>query len=83
MSIYVKYERYRREMKNIQTDLGLQRSSFSDLGLLEDYVFLYNESIQRGIEDLDSELFLKEWKKERRAHIQGIVDTLFLTDKEK
>jgi hypothetical protein len=33
--------------------------------------------------DLDTELFLKEWKKKRRAHIQKIVDASLLTEQEK
>ena len=35
------------------------------------------------LEDLDNELFLKEWKKKRSGHIQEIVDASMLTDDEK
>lgn len=35
------------------------------------------------LEDLDNELWLKEYKKKRRAHIQEIVDASMLTDQEK
>lgn len=34
-------------------------------------------------EDLDNELWLKEYKKKRRAHVQEIVDTSFLSQEEK
>jgi hypothetical protein len=35
------------------------------------------------LEDLNNELFLKEWKKKRRAHIQEIVDASMLTEQER
>ena len=35
------------------------------------------------LEDLNNELWLKEYKKKRRAHIQEIVDASMLTDQEK
>jgi hypothetical protein len=70
-------------IQNIQTDLGLQRTSFPTLGLHGDYIFTYNESKQMKLEDLDNELFLKEWKKKRRAHIHEIVDASMLTEQEK
>lgn len=70
-------------IQNIQTDLGLQRTSFPTLGLHGDYIFTYNESKQMELVDLDIELFLKEWKKKRRAHIQEIVDSSMLTEQEK
>ena len=70
-------------IQNIQSDLGLQRTSFPTLGLNGDYIFTYNESKQMELEDLDNELFLKEWKKKRRAPIQEIVDASKLTEQEK
>lgn len=70
-------------IQNIQTDLGLQRSAFPDLGLEGDYIFTYDLSKQMDLEDLDNELFLKEWKKKRSGHIQEIVDASMLTDDEK
>lgn len=71
------------KIQNIQTDLGLQRSAFPDLGLEGDYVFAYSISKQMGLEDLDNELRLKEYKKKRTAHIQEIVDASMLTEQEK
>ena len=70
-------------IQNIQTDLGLQRSAFPDLGIKGDYVFCYDLSKQMKLEDLDNELWLKEYKKKRRAHIQEIVDASMLTEQEK
>ncbi len=70
-------------IQNIQTDLGLQRSSFPCLGLEGDYVFTYDLSKQMELDDLDKELWLKEYKKKRRAHIQEIVDASLLTEQEK
>lgn len=35
------------------------------------------------LEDLNNELWLKEYKKKRRAHIREIVDASMLTDQEK
>ena len=35
------------------------------------------------LEDLDNEIWLKEYKKKRRTHIQEIVDASMLTDCEK
>ena len=71
------------KIQNIQSDLGLQRSAFPDLGIEGDYVFCYNLSKQMELEDLDNELWLKEYKKKRRAHIQEIVDASMLTEQEK
>ena len=70
-------------IQNIQTDLGLQRSSFPDLGLKGDHLFTYSLSKQMELEDLDNELWLKEYKKKRRAHIQEIVDASMLSEQEK
>lgn len=70
-------------IQNIQTDLGLQRSSFPCLGLEGDYVFTYDLSKQMELDDLDNELRLKEYKKKRLAHIQEIVDASLLTEQEK
>jgi hypothetical protein len=75
--------RWAQIIQNAQTDLGLQRSSFPQLGLLGDVVFLYDESKQREIEDLDNELFFEEYKKKKREHIKEIVDTSMLSEQEK
>jgi hypothetical protein len=71
------------KIQNIQSDLGLQRTAFPDLCLEGDYVFCYDLSKQMELEDLDNELWLKEYKKKRRAHIQEIVDESMLSEQEK
>ena len=71
------------KIQNIQSDLGLQRTAFPDLCLEGDYVFCYDLSKQMELEDLDNELWLKEYKKKRRAHIQEIVDASMLSEQEK
>jgi len=71
------------KIQNIQSDLGLQRSAFPELGIEGDYVFCYNLSKQTELEDLDNELWLSEYKKKRRAHIQEIVDASILSEQEK
>jgi hypothetical protein len=70
-------------IQNIQSDLGLQRTAFPDLCLEGDYVFCYDLSKQMELEDLDNELWLNEYKKKRRAHIQEIVDASMLSEQEK
>lgn len=66
-------------IQNIQTDLGLRRSSFPNLGLLGDYVFAYDQELQTE----EDELWLNEYKKKKRTHIQEIVDTSFLSEEER
>jgi hypothetical protein len=70
-------------IQNIQTDMGLQRSSFPDLGLRGDHVFAYSESKHMELVDLDAELSLDEWEKKRRAHVQEIVHSSMLSEQEK
>ncbi len=70
-------------IQNIQTDLGLQRTAFPTLGIEGDYVFAYSLSKQMELDDLDNELWLKEYKKKRRAHIQKIAEASMLTEQEK
>ena len=70
-------------IQNIQTDLGLKRSSFPELAIEGDYIFAYSESKHLELVDLDTELFLKEYKKKRRAHIQEIVNRSMLSEQEK
>jgi hypothetical protein len=70
-------------IQNIQTDLGLQRCAFPTLGIEGDYIFTYSLPKQMELEDLDNEIWLKEYKKKRRTHIQEIVDASMLTDCEK
>ena len=70
-------------IQNTQTDMGLQRSSFPDLGLLGDSVFAYDIRKQLELQDQHDELWFKEYKKKKRAHIQEIVDASMLTEQEK
>jgi hypothetical protein len=53
------------------------------LALEGDYVFAYSLSKQTELEDLDNELWLKEWKKKKREHIQEIVDASIFSEQEK
>jgi hypothetical protein len=69
-------------IQNIQTDMGLQRSSFPQLGLLGDVVFLYDQAKQWEIEDLHFEQQIEERKKEKRGHVHEIVDASFMTEEE-
>jgi hypothetical protein len=48
----------------------------SDLGL-------QRSAFLTELEDLDNELWLKEYKKKRRAHVQEIVDASILSEQEK
>jgi len=70
-------------IQNIQTDMGLQRSSFPDLGLLGDSVFTYDIEKELELQADHDELWFKEYKKKKRAHIQEIVDASMLTEQEK
>jgi hypothetical protein len=70
-------------IQNMQTDMGLQRSSFSDLGLLGDSVFANDIRKQLELPDQYSEQWLKVCKKNKRAHIQEIVDASMLTEQER
>jgi hypothetical protein len=66
-----------------KTDMGLQRSSFPDLGLLGDSVFTYNLEKESEIQAEHDDLWLKEYKKKKRAHIQEIAHSSMLTEQEK
>jgi hypothetical protein len=50
--------------------------------LLGDSVFAYDIGKQRELDDQYTELWLNEYKKKKRAHIQEIVDASMLTDLE-
>jgi hypothetical protein len=62
---------------------GLQRSSFPNLGLLGDSVFTYDLEKELELQTEHDELWLKEYKKKKRAHIQEIVDPSMLTEQER
>lgn len=68
-------------IQNIQTDMGLQRTSFPTLGLLGDCVWAYDLDKELELQDQHDEL--KEYKKNKRVHIQEIVDASMLTEQEK
>lgn len=68
-------------IQNIQTDLGLKRSSFAELGLLGGSVFAY--SLDKELELQDQHDELKEYKKKKRAHIHEIVNGSMFTEQEK
>ena len=74
--------RWASTIQNIQTDMGLQRSSFPDLGLLGDSVFTYDLEKELGLQTDHDELWFKEYKKKKRAHIREIVNSSMLTDEE-
>jgi nitrogenase molybdenum-iron protein alpha/beta subunit len=70
-------------IQNIQTDMGLQRSSFPNLGLLGDSVFTYDLEKELELQTEHDELWFKEYKNKKRAHIQEIVNGSMLTEQEK
>jgi hypothetical protein len=70
-------------IQNIQTDMGLQRSSFPDLGLLGDSVFTYDLEKELELQTDHDELWFKEYKKKKCTHIQEIVNASMLTEQEK
>jgi hypothetical protein len=69
-------------IQNIQTDLGLKRSSFPQLSLVGDVVFAYDIEKELELQDKHDELWFKEYEKKKRAHIQEIVDASMLTEQE-
>jgi len=69
-------------IQNIQTDLGLKRSSFPQLSLAGDYVFAYDLKKELELQTEHDELWFKEYEKKKRAHIREIVDSSKLTDEE-
>jgi hypothetical protein len=69
-------------IQSIQTDLGIARSSFPQLSLLGDLVFLYNKDKELELQEQHDELWYKEYKKKKREHIRQIVDASMMTEKE-
>jgi hypothetical protein len=69
-------------IQNIQTDLGLKRSSFPQLSLVGDVVFAYDIEKELELQDKHDELWFKEYEKKKREHIQEIVDASMLTEQE-
>jgi hypothetical protein len=69
-------------IQSIQTDLGIARSSFPNLPLLGDIVFLYNKDKELELQEQHDEIRYKEYKKKKREHIRQIVDASRMTEKE-
>ena len=66
-----------------QTDLRLRRTSFPNLGLLGDYIFLYDQEKELELQTEEDELWLKEYKKKMRAHIQEIIYSSMISEQER
>src|SRR5918995_3318718 len=66
----------------IQTDLGIARSSFPNLSLLGDVVFLYNKDKELELQEQHDELWYSEYKRKKREHIRQIVDTSMMSENE-
>ena len=75
--------RWAIRIQDVQTDLGLQRTSFPNLGLLGDYIFLYDKEKELELQTEEDELWFKRYKKNKRAQIQEIVDASMLSEQEK
>lgn len=70
-------------IQNIQTDLGLKRSSFPQLSLAGDVVFAYDIEKELELQDKHDELWFKEYEKKKHAHIREVVNSSMLTEQEK
>ena len=62
----------------IQTDLGIERSSFPQLSLLGDVVFLYNKDKELELQEQHDELWYTDYKKRRK----NIFDASMMTERE-
>jgi hypothetical protein len=69
-------------IQNVQTDLGLQRASFPNLGLLGDYIFLYDQKKELELQTEEDELWLKEYKKKKASYIKATVHSSMLSEQE-
>ena len=58
--------RWAIRIQDVQTDLGLQRTSFPNLGLLGDYIFLYDKEKELELQTEEDELWFKQYKKNKR-----------------
>jgi hypothetical protein len=70
-------------IQNIQTDLGLKRSSFAELGLLGDSVFAYSLEKELELQDQRDELWFKKYEEKKRSHMREIVNGSMLSEQEK
>lgn len=82
-TIQDKFERTTRTKTPHGGHTLIARDPFPTLGLKGDYIFTYNLSKRSELEDLDNEMWLKEYKRKRRAHIQEVVHASMLTEQEK
>jgi hypothetical protein len=62
--------------------LGIARSSFPQLSLLGDLVFLYDRDKELKLQEQHDELWYNEYKRKKREHIRQIVDASMMTEKE-
>jgi hypothetical protein len=65
----------------IQTDLGIARSSFPQLSLLGDLVFLYDKDKELELQEQHDELWYTDYKKKKREHIRKIADASMMTER--
>lgn len=75
--------RWAIRIQDVQTDLGLQRTSFPNLGLLGDYIFLYDKEKELELQTEENELWFKKYKENKRAQIREIVDASMLSEQGK
>ena len=69
-------------IQSTQTDLGIARSSFPNLSLLGDVVFLYDKEKELELQEQHDELWYTDYKKKKREYIRQIVDASMMTEKE-
>ena len=62
--------------------MGVARSSFPQLSLLGDLVFLYDKDKELELQEEHDELWYTDYKKKKREHIREIVDASMMTEKE-
>jgi|SRR5689334_21023535 len=76
-------------IQNVQTDLGIKRMSFPQLGLFGDFIFMYDkqqeEELRQYLKDIPMEQRddLRRRKQEYKHHVSTIVESSFMTDAEK
>lgn len=74
---------YAQLIQDIQSELGVARTSFPQLGLLGDITFLYDKIKELELQNEHDELKYKEYKKKKKEYIKTIVDSSMITDEEK
>ena len=71
-----------QKIQDIETDLSLPRSSFPQLGILGDVVFMFDKMKELDLQDLHDEEKEKQWKKERKFYARQIVQASHLSYQE-